>query len=75
MCAKAPACVSSNTTTAADGGYDTVAYEGIVTNDGDEITGRWDIPGEWSGTFIMTRDDGIALVDQAAATDEASTPR
>lgn len=38
-----------------DSGYDIVHYEGVIADGGDEITGRWDIPGAWSGTFIMTR--------------------
>jgi len=36
-------------------GYDVVHYDGRIDETGDEISGRWDIPGEWSGTFIMTR--------------------
>ena len=32
-----------------------VDYEGQLSEDGDEITGRWSIPGIWSGTFIMMR--------------------
>lgn len=37
-----------------------VHYAGSVAPDGSEITGTWDIPGVWSGTFIMTRDTGKA---------------
>lgn len=48
-----------------DEGYDTVSYEGAVAADGDEITGRWDIPGVWSGTFIMTRDIEMADIEAA----------
>lgn len=33
-----------------------VLYQGTISPDGDEITGRWDMPGNWSGTFIMTRE-------------------
>ena len=34
---------------------DPVHYEGTLSPDGDEITGRWTIPGSWSGSFIMVR--------------------
>ena len=32
-----------------------VVYEGRLSADGDEITGRWSIPGIWEGTFLMVR--------------------
>lgn len=32
-----------------------VAYAGTISPDGDEITGRWSIAGDWSGTFLMIR--------------------
>ena len=32
-----------------------VQYDGQLSSDGNEITGTWDIPGNWSGTFIMVR--------------------
>ena len=32
-----------------------VAYAGTISGDGDEITGRWEVAGHWSGTFIMIR--------------------
>lgn len=35
--------------------YDTVAYRGTVNGEGTEISGSWEIPGVWSGSFIMTR--------------------
>ncbi len=35
-----------------------VHYDGTVSEDGDEITGRWIIHGEWSGTFLMVRAGG-----------------
>ncbi|KQS03192.1 hypothetical protein ASG11_02045 [Sphingomonas sp. Leaf357] len=38
----------------------TVAYSGSVKGDGTEIAGIWDIPGIWSGTFIMFRQVGHA---------------
>ena len=33
-----------------------VLYQGTLAPDGDEITGRWEMPGDWSGTFIMTHE-------------------
>ena len=35
-----------------------VTYSGSVSADGTEIQGVWDIPGVWSGTFIMVRQAG-----------------
>ena len=32
-----------------------VAYEGRVSADGAEISGRWTIVGSWSGPFLMLR--------------------
>ncbi len=32
-----------------------VFYSGTVQPDGNEISGRWEIPGHWSGTFLMVR--------------------
>lgn len=40
---------------AADDDYDMVAYNGLLAADGNEIAGQWDIPGEWSGGFVMIR--------------------
>ncbi len=37
---------------------DTVLYTGTLHPDGNEIEGRWEIPGEWSGTFLMIRNGG-----------------
>jgi hypothetical protein len=42
----------------ADDDYDVVHYEGTVHPDGDEIDGRWEIPGVWAGTFLMIRAAG-----------------
>ena len=33
-----------------------VLYQGTLAPDGDEITGRWEVPGQWGGSFIMTRE-------------------
>ncbi len=35
--------------------YGTICYEGTVNGDATEIEGRWTIPGDWSGRFLMTR--------------------
>ena len=43
---------------AADEGYDTVEYVGELSEDGNEISGRWRISGIWSGTFLMVRAGG-----------------
>lgn len=53
-----------------DGGYDVVHYDGQIDEAGDEISGRWDIPGEWSGTFIMTRRPrpGVTVEQEVAET-------
>jgi hypothetical protein len=32
-----------------------INYEGVLAAGGDEIEGRWTIPGVWSGTFLMVR--------------------
>ena len=41
-------------------GFDSVAYEGAVSADGTEIDGRWTAIGNWSGTFLMIRSQGVA---------------
>jgi hypothetical protein len=40
--------------------YGTVAYEGRLSPDGTEIEGRWTVPGNWSGKFLMIRPAGKA---------------
>ena len=40
--------------------YGTVAYEGTLSPDGTEIEGRWTVPGNWSGKFLMIRSAGQA---------------
>jgi hypothetical protein len=52
--------------------YGSVRYSGTVNGEGTEITGRWDIPGAWSGTFIMVRHAGEA---ETAAIRAAETVR
>jgi len=38
--------------------YRTIAYEGTLSPDGTEIEGRWTVPGNWSGKFLMIRSAG-----------------
>ncbi|MGE0179938.1 MAG: hypothetical protein AB7O91_08990 [Sphingomonas sp.] len=33
-------------------------YEGTIQPGGDEVEGRWTIPGDWSGSFMMIRAAG-----------------
>ena len=35
-----------------------IAYEGTLSADETEIEGRWSIPGDWSGQFLMVRSTG-----------------
>lgn len=51
--------------------YRTVEYAGTVSSDGVEISGRWNIPGIWSGTFIMVRSRGKAASAERRATVQA----
>lgn len=38
--------------------YDVVRYEGTLDAEGNEIEGRWTVPGIWSGAFLMIRHGG-----------------
>ena len=38
-----------------------VEYDGMVTSDLSEIEGRWWIPGNWAGRFLMIRSGGRAV--------------
>ena len=38
--------------------HDVVRYEGTLDSEGNEIEGRWTVPGIWSGTFLMVRNSG-----------------
>jgi hypothetical protein len=40
--------------------YDAVRYAGAISEDGSEIEGRWTVPGNWSGTFLMIRAGSLA---------------
>jgi hypothetical protein len=33
-----------------------IDYTGMIADGGDEIHGRWQIAGNWSGTFLMVRE-------------------
>jgi hypothetical protein len=46
-----------------------VQYAGVVSDDGDEISGRWTVPGSWSGTFLMIREGGRAVARVREATE------
>lgn len=39
-----------------------VQYSGEVNADGTEISGSWEIPGHWSGSFLMMRAKTDAIV-------------
>jgi len=45
-----------------------VHYAGEISRDGNEIHGRWTVPGSWSGPFLMIRAGkvGQALTRQMA---------
>jgi hypothetical protein len=38
-----------------------IEYQGTLSADGTEIEGRWSIPGDWSGQFLMIRSSGTAV--------------
>jgi hypothetical protein len=38
-----------------------VRYQGELSNDRTEIEGRWTVPGEWSGRFLMIRSNSKSL--------------
>lgn len=50
---------------ADDEDFDIVFYEGAIAADGLEIHGRWNIPGAWSGSFIMIRAKGAEAAIEA----------
>ena len=47
-----------------------VRYEGQVDGALTRIEGAWIIPGEWSGTFFMVRDDDGEAVEAEAAVEQ-----
>jgi len=46
---------------------DFVHYSGALHSDGNEIEGRWTIPGVWSGTFLMIRAAGTEAEEKIGA--------
>lgn len=49
---------------------DAVFYSGTIESDGNEISGRWEIPGAWAGTFLMIRSGGVAEAAEEEASEE-----
>lgn len=53
------------------GGHDDpIDYTGLISDDGDTVTGRWSIHGDWSGTFRMQRrvvSETVSQVETAQA--------
>jgi hypothetical protein len=47
-----------------------INYAGVVSDSGDEISGRWQVPESWSGTFLMIRqgDAAVGRVREATET-------
>lgn len=58
----------------SDGYADMVVYSGMVSEDGCEISGRWDIPGVWSGSFLMIRPAREPAVAEERAVAEKDGP-
>ena len=50
--------------------HDVVHYEGALQPGGDEIDGRWVIPGIWSGTFLMIRASGAEEAAERRVSEE-----
>ncbi len=55
--------------------YGTIIYDGTVNGDATEIEGRWTIPGNWSGRFLMIRsgDPPAAAVESEGAQSRRET--
>ena len=51
-----------------------VFYSGTIQPDGNEVSGRWEIPGHWSGTFLMVRNPGEAEAVEELAGEEVPVP-
>jgi hypothetical protein len=56
-------------TKAYEGGYTwhAIEYDGRINEDATEIEGRWRVPGDWSGKFLMIRAGGK---DEAVKTEK-----
>ncbi len=48
---------------ASEGYDDMVVYTGTLNDEATEISGRWTIPGVWSGTFLMIRPAAVVIVE------------
>jgi hypothetical protein len=53
---------------------DAIFYSGIIQPDGNEISGRWEIPGAWAGTFLMIRESGVAEAAEIEVGEEVPVP-
>lgn len=54
------------------GGHDDpILYVGVITPDGNSLTGDWSIPGAWAGSFRMQR----RTVDDTVSQDTAADTR
>ena len=42
-----------------------IHYQGQIGDEGHEIGGRWSVPGNWSGTFVMVRERGKEVPAEA----------
>ena len=51
-----------------------VFYSGAIQPDGNEIDGRWEIPGHWGGTFLMVRNPGADEAVEEQAGEEVPVP-
>jgi hypothetical protein len=55
--------------------YDAVQYVGEVRNDGEEIEGKWTVPGSWSGAFLMIRSGPAPQAQEARTVERAGQDR
>ncbi len=53
---------------------DAIFYSGTLQPDGNEISGRWEIPGAWAGTFLMIRESGVAESVEVEVGEEMPVP-
>lgn len=51
-----------------------IFYSGTIQPDGNEINGRWEISGHWSGTFLMVRSPGAAEAVEEQAGEVVPVP-